>query len=84
MPEISLFSFTDYIHKKPLRCYVGSITDECILREAMLGVQSVIHIAGVTDSSMFPNETRIWEVNVKGIQSRLFVILFHQEITDQA
>ncbi|KAH3885325.1 3 beta-hydroxysteroid dehydrogenase/Delta 5--_4-isomerase type 2-like isoform X2 [Dreissena polymorpha] len=56
----------DYVHTKPLRSIVGSITDLSVLDEACRGVHSVIHIAGVPDASMFPNRSRILDVNVLG------------------
>jgi len=54
---------------------VGSITDETLLKEACRGVDSVLHIAGVADSTMFPDADRIQQVNVQGrTQSSINVI----------
>ncbi|XP_045172383.2 3 beta-hydroxysteroid dehydrogenase/Delta 5--_4-isomerase-like [Mercenaria mercenaria] len=65
----------DYNHTKPLKTFVGSITDEKILKEACHGVQSVIHIAGIPDSAMFPDKDRINEVNVQGTLLTLLTAL---------
>ena len=56
----------DYRPTKPVKSYVGSITDARLMRSAMRGCQSVIHLAAVTDTSMFPNTARLKEVHVKG------------------
>ncbi|XP_060599798.1 3 beta-hydroxysteroid dehydrogenase/Delta 5--_4-isomerase type 1-like [Ruditapes philippinarum] len=65
----------DYKHSKPVKTYVGSVTDEKILKEACHGVRCVIHIAGIPDSSMFPDKERINKVNIQGTLLTLLAAL---------
>lgn len=58
--------FSDYADSKPVTSYTGNITDEEIVSEACNGVDAVLHIASVIDTTMFPNKQRLHEVNVKG------------------
>ncbi|KAL4223895.1 hypothetical protein ACF0H5_017358 [Mactra antiquata] len=65
----------DYVQTKPIKTFVGSITDESILKEACDGVVSVIHLAAIPDSRMFPDEKRINEVNIQGTLLTLLTAL---------
>ena len=60
------YLYLDYKQSKPVRTYIGSITDEKVLKKACQGVRSVIHIAGIPDSAMFPDKDKINKVNIQG------------------
>ena len=60
------FTLLDYEAPKTVKQYVGSITDEELVRRACDGVSSVFHIASIVDVSMFPNIERMNHVNVTG------------------
>ena len=49
-----------------MRQYLGSITDAKLVREACLGVDCVMHVAGLIDVSMFPDRDKLEEINVAG------------------
>lgn len=59
----------DYEPTCPVRVYEGSLLDEEKVREACRGVQAVLHIASYIDTKMFPNKSRLTEVNIKGTQT---------------
>lgn len=65
----------DYQHRKPVKSIVGSVTDETVLQQACIGVHSVIHIAGIPDSNMFPDKEKIDEVNIRGTMVTLLAAL---------
>ena len=56
----------DYDQPKPVKQYIGSITDSGLVRRACQGVASVIHVAGLIDVSMFPNTQKLELVNITG------------------
>ena len=64
-----IFTPLDYEAPKPVKQYIGSVTDEELVRRACDGVSSVFHIASIIDVSMFPNIERMSHVNVTGKSS---------------
>ena len=60
------FYYLDYVATKPVKQYLGSITDAHLVREACLGVNCVMHIAGLIDVSMFPDMDKLEAINVAG------------------
>ncbi|VDI42684.1 3beta-hydroxy-Delta5-steroid dehydrogenase / steroid Delta-isomerase [Mytilus galloprovincialis] len=61
----------DYADSKPVTSFTGNITDEEIVSKSCNGVDAVLHIASIIDTTMFPNKERLYEVNVKGTQTML-------------
>ena len=61
-----VISISDYECIKPLSQFIGSVDDKELLRRACEGVSCVMHIAGVVDVSMFPNNKRLTRINVQG------------------
>ena len=59
-------TLSDYKATKPVRQFVGGINDRKLLLQACQGVSCVIHIAGIIDVSMFPDEQKLKRVNVQG------------------
>ena len=57
---------SDYDQPKPVKQYIGSITDRDLVGRACQGVSSVIHVAGLIDVSMFPDLQKLELVNVTG------------------
>lgn len=58
--------FSEYKESFPVRSFTGSITNKNLVREACKGADAVLHIASLVDSTLFPNEKALQEVNVKG------------------
>ena len=64
-PEHAIL-FTDYEETKPVKQCIGSIDDITLLREACQDVSCVMHIAGIVDVSLFPDDKKLMRVNVQG------------------
>ncbi|CAG2246515.1 HSD3B [Mytilus edulis] len=58
----------EYKESFPVRSFIGSITNKNLVREACNGTDAVLHIASLVDSTLFPNEKALQEVNVKGTE----------------
>lgn len=61
----------DFAESKPVKSYTGNITDIDVVSAACKGVDAVLHLASVIDSTMFPNKNLLEEVNVKGAETVL-------------
>lgn len=59
----------DYEARKPVTTYVGSVTDADLVHRACQGVHCVMHVAGVVDTSMFPDVQLSFQINVEGTQN---------------
>lgn len=59
-------SVSDFEISKPMKTFVGSITDQSVVNEACDGVDVVLHIASLIDWRLFPNQKTLHEVNVTG------------------
>ena len=57
---------SDYEQVKPVHTIVGSITDVGALYKAFQGVDCVMHLASLIDITMFPDEKRLFKINVEG------------------
>lgn len=63
----------DYEETKPVKQFIGSIDDITLLREACQDVSCVMHIAGIVDVSLFPDDKKLMRVNVQGTSTLLDV-----------
>ncbi|CAG2194710.1 unnamed protein product [Mytilus edulis] len=61
----------DFEISKPMKTFVGSITDQSVVNEACDGVDVVLHIASLIDWRLFPNQKTLHEVNVTGTETIL-------------
>jgi nucleoside-diphosphate-sugar epimerase len=59
-------SFLDYVERKPVKQYVGSVTDKDLVMRACKGVDCVMHVASIVDTSLIPDEEKSYRINVKG------------------
>jgi nucleoside-diphosphate-sugar epimerase len=55
------------VDSNPVKIFTGSITDSDLVSEACKGVNAVLHIASVIDTTMFTNDKLLKDVNIKGI-----------------
>lgn len=61
--------FSKYRETKPIKLYVGSITDSELVTTACDGVDTVIHIASLIDWRLFPDSKKLHDINVKGTET---------------
>lgn len=59
----------DFEENKPITAYKGSITDREKVTEALTGVSSVIHVAGLVSFGTFPDTIAMENINVKGTEN---------------
>nr|WGV39910.1 HSD3B [Sinohyriopsis cumingii] len=59
----------DHEDNKPVISIVGSVSDVITVETACKGVDSVVHVAGLVDFSLFPDMKKLESVNVKGTQN---------------
>lgn len=59
----------EFLKNKPLKTYIGSITDKTVVSEACRGVDIVLHIASLVDCSLFPNHKALHEANIRGTET---------------
>lgn len=73
--EIRVLDIVKYEQKlefsatKPVKIFIGSITDRDAVSEACRGVDIVLHIASLIDWSLFPNHEALHNINVKGTEN---------------
>ncbi|XP_060607164.1 3 beta-hydroxysteroid dehydrogenase/Delta 5--_4-isomerase type 1-like isoform X1 [Ruditapes philippinarum] len=59
----------DYVERKPVKQYVGSVTDKDLVMRACKGVDCVMHVASIVDTSLIPDEEKSYRINVKGTEN---------------
>lgn len=59
----------DYVEKKPVEGFVGSITDRELMNTACSGVDCVMHVASIVDTSLIPDEQLSYNINVEGTRN---------------
>ncbi|XP_060085610.1 3 beta-hydroxysteroid dehydrogenase/Delta 5--_4-isomerase-like [Ylistrum balloti] len=74
LSEIKVLDLVPYTNKlaykptRPVKLYQGNLLDEETVHKACTGVQAVLHIASYIDTKLFPDTTKLTQVNVKGTQ----------------
>ncbi|XP_045173605.2 3 beta-hydroxysteroid dehydrogenase/Delta 5--_4-isomerase type 4-like [Mercenaria mercenaria] len=59
----------DYAERIPVQQYVGSVTDSDLVHRACMGVDCVMHLAGIVDISLIPDVDRTYKINVEGTKN---------------
>lgn len=54
------------MEKKPVKGYVGSVTDLDLVQRACRGVDCVMHVASIVDTTLIPDEQLSYNINVIG------------------
>lgn len=49
-----------------MKQYVGSVTDSELVMRASKGVDCVMHVASIVDTSLIPDEEKSYKINVGG------------------
>ncbi|XP_045173791.2 3 beta-hydroxysteroid dehydrogenase/Delta 5--_4-isomerase type 4-like isoform X2 [Mercenaria mercenaria] len=59
----------DYAERLPVQQYVGSVTDKDLVQRACKGVDCVMHVASIVDTSLIPDEDLSYKINVAGTKN---------------
>lgn len=60
------YTITGSENKKPVRQFIGEITDASLVERACKGAQCIMHVASIVDTTMFPNYDLSYKINVEG------------------
>lgn len=59
----------DYEAKKPVKSYIGSVTDADLVHRACQGVDCVMHVASIVDTTLIPDTQLSYQINVEGTRN---------------